>query len=98
MPVHQQIKTGKAITVVQLVISIITVVGIVFGLFVKNQISMTQINDRLTTIEKAQAQWQANSLIKSESRNAEIKTQNDQINKNSSDITILQLQFQQIKK
>lgn len=93
-----QLKSGRAITVVQLIISVIVVLVGGIGLYVKNQISITQMQDRLTVIEKAQAQWQGNSLIKQESRNAEIKVLNDQVNKNQNDINILQLQFQQIKK
>lgn len=92
-----QLKSGRAITVVQLIISVIVVLVGGIGLYVKNQISITQMQDRLTVIEKLQAQWQGNSLIKQESRNAEIKVLNDQVNKNINDINILQLQFGQLK-
>lgn len=98
MTVKPQIRSGRAITLIQLIISVIVVLVGGIGLYVKNQISITQMQDRLTVIEKAQAQWQGNSLIKQESRNAEIKVLNDQVNKNQNDINILQLQFQQIKK
>lgn len=95
-----QIKTGQSITLIQLIISVVVVVTGGIGLYVKNQISITQMQDRITVVEKTQSQYQANSLIKSESRTAEIKALNDKINQNSNDINVIntRLPFFQTKK
>ena len=98
MPIKTQIKTGASITIIQLIISVLVIIIGGIGLYVKNQISITQMQDRITVVENTQRQYQANSLIKSESRTAELKALNDNINKNANDINILNVEFQNLKK
>ena len=100
MPVKPQIKTGRSITLVQLIISVIVVLSGAIGLYVKNQISMTEMNDRITAVEKIQSQYQANAAIKAQGRDAQMEKLNDKLNQNSNDINIInaKLPYFQLKK
>lgn len=84
-----QIKPGKSITIIQLIISIVVVLSGAVGLYIKSSVAMAELNLRMLTIEKAQAQWQANSIALRTARDEAQNKLKDQINKNSQDIELL---------
>jgi DNA topoisomerase IA len=85
----EQIKTGKSITLIQLVISVVVVLSGAVGLYVNQQVAMAKMEQRLEVIEKGQAQWQSNALAIRQAREAEIKDLDLRVDKNSNDINIL---------
>jgi DNA topoisomerase IA len=85
----EQIKTGKSITLIQLVISVVVVLSGAVGLYVNQQVAMAKMEQRLEVIEKGQAQWQSNALAIRQARETEIKDLDLRVDKNSNDINIL---------
>jgi hypothetical protein len=86
---NPQMKPGKSITIIQLIISIVVVLSGAVGLYIKSSVAMAELNLRMQTIEKSQAQWQSNSVARREASDAKEKDQNDHINKNTQDIELL---------
>lgn len=86
-----QIKTGKAVTMIQLLIAVSGLFLAAVGLYVKSEVRNSQQDDRITTIEKALDRSQAQSLILRQARNEELKELDQRIDKNSDDINILKV-------
>jgi Tfp pilus assembly major pilin PilA len=97
MPIKEQMRTGKSITLIQLIISVVVVLSGAVGLYVKNAVDRKGLEDRVAAIELYQTKQDAKASSRVESRNAEIKALDERIDKNTQDIEIIKIQKQDKK-
>lgn len=104
MTTSTQIKTGKSITMIQLIISVVVVLTGAIGLYVKSEVDKAKLEDRVQRLEeKLTEQVQkrdASIAVSKAARDAQYKDLDERVDKNTSDITIIntQLPFLQRKK
>ena len=89
-----QIKTGRSVTIIQLVLAVGTVIVGIVGAYVHSQIRLSQFEDRLIILEKAMA----DSKVSHTARDVELKAFDERVDKNTQDIEILKTKMEDLKK
>lgn len=93
-----QIKGGSPITLIQLIISVVVLLGGGVGLYVKNAVQLSNLEVRLEIMEKGINQNAANLTARTLARNQQVDELKEKIGKNSEDINIIKAQLQYLRR